>query len=312
MSSFTTAFTAVSPMLVYMIVGKLVRQAGICSTDTLKAINQLIFRVFIPLSLFISIYNSDFGQIMQPGLMLYAEVLLILACVVTWFLFRPFVPDKADHATLTQGIFRGNMVLFGSALAANLCDDAGVALAAAMCAVVVPTINIEGVILFEMIRGNKVQAKSLLISILKNPLVAAGILGIAFSLLHIPLPSFIIQPLTRLGNAATPVALVVLGGLISMGSIRSHKWYLIIAFIGKLILFPLIAILIGLLLGYRGNEIVVLTAVFGAPTAVASAPMAQAMGGNGDLAGEIVAVTSAGCLVTLFLFILVLSAAGII
>ena len=51
---------------------------------------------------------------------------------------------------------------------------------------------------------------------------------------------------------------------------------------------------------------------FGCPTAVASAAMAQEMGGNGDLAGEIVAVTSVISLFTMFIFIFVLSSAGLI
>ena len=306
------AFSAVSPLLIYMIIGKLVRIAGICTKETLRAINQLIFKVFIPLSLFVSIYNSDLRNIVQPKLFIYVEILLILAALGAWFFLRPVIADKADHATVAQGLFRSNIVLFGSALAANLCNDDGMALIAALCAVVVPTINIESVVMFELIRGGRVSVKELLIDILKNPLVFAGITGIFFSLLHIPLPAFVVQPMTKLGNAATPVALVVLGGLISRSSIRSHKRYLTMATVGRLVVVPLAAILTGLLLGYRGNEMVALVAIFGAPTAVASAPMAQAMGGNADLAGEIVAVTSVGCLATLFVYILVLSAAGVI
>lgn len=306
------AFTAVSPMLVYMIIGKLVRLAGVCTENTLRGMNQLLFKVFIPLSLFISIYNSDFGNLMQPKLFLFTELLLAAACICSWLLLKKRIPVPADRVAVTQGIFRSNVVLFGSALAANLCDDSGLALMAALCAVVVPTINIESVILFEMMRGNKVNAGALLKGILKNPLVIAGVLGIVFSMLHLRLPAFLIQPLTKLGSAATPVALVVLGGLISMGSIRSHKRYLMTAAAGKLLVLPLIAILGGLLLGYRGNEMVGLIAIFGSPTAVASAPMAQAMGGNADLAGEIVAVTTVGCLFTLFAIIFVLSAAGVV
>ena len=43
-----------------------------------------------------------------------------------------------------------------------------------------------------------------------------------------------------------------------------------------------------------------------------STPTAQAMGGNVDLAAEIVAVTSTGCLLTIFLMVLLMSRAGFI
>ena len=55
-----------------------------------------------------------------------------------------------------------------------------------------------------------------------------------------------------------------------------------------------------------------LLAAFASPTAVASNPMAQAMGGNGELAGEIVVATSACCIITIFLFVWGLKAAGLV
>ena len=73
---------------------------------------------------------------------------------------------------------------------------------------------------------------------------------------------------------------------------------------------PVIGLAVGILLGYRDVELVGLLAVFASPTAVASGPMAQAMGGNGQLAGEIIATTSAGCIVSIFLLILFLRGFG--
>lgn len=55
-------------------------------------------------------------------------------------------------------------------------------------------------------------------------------------------------------------------------------------------------------IGLRGDILVALLAVFASPTAVASTPMVQGMGGDGELAGEIVATTSVFCIVTLFSF----------
>ena len=66
------------------------------------------------------------------------------------------------------------------------------------------------------------------------------------------------------------------------------------------------------LAGYRGDALVAVLAVFGSPTAVASAPMAQAMGGNGSLAGRLWQWTSVCCIVTIFLFVYVLSFTGLI
>ena len=310
MESFFIALSVVGPLVVYMLIGIMLRRLNICSAGSFREFNQVLFRVFIPLSLFFSASSADVSETIQPVLFLGIEAGIIGMTVVSWHLLRKRIPDARDHATVIQGINRSNFVLFGGMVAASLCDERGVALTAALSAFVVPTVNIIGVVLFEHIRGGKITPARLLKAILRNPLVIAGMLGMLFAALHLRLPSLLEQPLMKLGNSATPVAMVVLGGLLSFRSIEKHRKLLTIAVIGKLLVLPLIAVTAGMLAGYHGNEMVAILAVFGAPTAVASAPMAQSMGGNGELAGEIVAATSVVSLLTMFVYVLILSATG--
>ena len=86
---------------------------------------------------------------------------------------------------------------------------------------------------------------------------------------------------------ASPFALICLGGMLSFRSMRHHRKKLGVVIAGRLFIVPVIGLAVGILLGYRDVELVGLLAVFASPTAVASGPMAQAMGGNGQLAGEI-------------------------
>ncbi len=312
MNSFQIAFQVVAPLLIYMVIGFLIRRAGICSVANFKALNQVLFRVFIPLSLFFNVYKADLGDVLQPGLVIFIECFLVGNLLAAWFLLRRFVPEKRDLAVIVQGICRSNYVLFGSLVAAELCDESGVALVAALCGFVVPTVNIEAVVMFELIRGGEIKPLDLLLRIFKNPLVLGGVLGILFNVLHIGIPEIIASPLNKLGSASTPLAMVTLGAILSFGSVRKHIRYIMTAVCGKLIVVPVLVILAALLLGYRNNELVAVLAVFGSPTAVASTPMAQAMGGNAELAGEIVAATSILCLGTLFVLVMVLAQTGLI
>ena len=152
----------------------------------------------------------------------------------------------------------------------------------------------------------------LLKSIAKNPLVEAGVLGAMFSLLHIQIPAFLMEPIRNLSNISTPLALVTLGGILSFDSLMKHRRYLASVSVVHLLIVPFFMILTGILFGYRGDILIILLAVFASPTAVASAPMAQNMGGNGELAGEIVATTSVLCVLTLFAFVFGLSKMGFI
>lgn len=312
MEALLPAAKVVVPLLVYMTIGGWIRKASIFSLENFKAQNRLVFRVFLPLTLFFNIYEADLGEVLRPGIFAFAFVFILLEFVVSWILFTRAIRDRADAASMIQGVYRSNFVLFGNVVSGSLCGEEGLALVAALSALVVPMVNILAVILFEVKRANNVNIPELIVSIFKNPLVDAGILGCVFKLFHIPFPAFLHEPLAALGDIATPLALVTLGGILSFGSMVKHRKYLVAAAAGRLVVVPFLALAAAVAAGYRGDELVAVLAIFASPTAVASTPMAQSMGGNGELAGEIVAVTSVCCIVTMFLFVFFLSRGGFI
>ena len=177
---------------------------------------------------------------------------------------------------------------------------------------VVPMFNIMAVILFETRRGGSVKASEIVISIFKNPLVDAALAGMILNFLNIPLPELLTSPLQKLGSIATPLALVVLGGSLSFGSLVRHKKYLTVTVLARLLLIPAIALTGAVLLGMRNEQLAVILAIFGSPTAVASVPMTYAMGGDGELAGEIVVTTTLFSVLSVFILVFLLSFFGFI
>ena len=312
MESFLLAIGAVFPMLIYMTVGGLTKKLKIMSEDNFKRMNEMIFRVLIPISLFFDIYTSDLKTVAQPKLFIFAGVMVLVVFVSTWLLISRLVKDKADSATVVQGIFRSNYVLFGTVLCSSLCGEEGAAISAALAVVVVPMFNMLSVILFETLRGGGVKPERLILQIFKNPLVDAALLGMLCNLVGLPIPGLLASPFTKLGSIASPLALFTLGGLLSFRSMASHRGLLLSAVAGRLIVVPLIAVVISIALGFREAALVALLSAFASPTAVSSAPMAQSMGGNGALAGEIVAVSSAASILTIFVFSFALSSLGLI
>ncbi|MBQ9594090.1 MAG: AEC family transporter, partial [Lachnospiraceae bacterium] len=64
--------------------------------------------------------------------------------------------------------------------------------------------------------------------------------------------------------------------------------------------------------GIRGANLIATLMYSGSPTAVNSYSTAVSMGGNEELAGEVVAVTSLLSVFTLFLFLTALQALGLV
>lgn len=312
MESFMLAVSVVSPLLIYMLVGSFIKKKHWFSKEQFKALNGVIFKIFLPLTLFFDVYKADLEAALQKEVFSFVVFAVLAVYVIVWCIAARLIKDKADASTLIQGIYRSNFVLFGNSIAFSMCDSEGKALVAAMAAVIVPLYNILAVILFESMRGGKVKLTEILLNIIKNPLVEAGIWGILCNVLNVKFPEWLMTPFVRMGDIATPLALVTLGGMLSFDSIVKHKKYLAAAVPGRLVIVPFSVILAAILFGFRGQTLIVFLSIFAAPTAVASSPMAQSMGGNGELAGEIVAISSAFSVVTIFLFVFGLSGLGLV
>ena len=79
-----------------------------------------------------------------------------------------------------------------------------------------------------------------------------------------------------------------------------------------LIFLPVVMVAFAYLIGLRGVELFLILMIFGTPVATSSYPMAQNMGGDGQLAGQLVFVSTVASLVTIFLFIFTLSRLGLL
>ena len=115
-----------------------------------------------------------------------------------------------------------------------------------------------------------------------------------------------------LSKIATPLALFTLGGAIQFASAKAHLKQLRIVVPFKLFISPLIFMAVCIACGMRGVALACAFIAFGAPTAVSSYPMAQQMGGDGELAAECVAFTSTLCIFSTFLFVFGMKATGLI
>ena len=110
----------------------------------------------------------------------------------------------------------------------------------------------------------------------------------------------------------SPLALFVLGGTLQFNAIHKNLKYLVPTLGFKLFILPAIMLALGYMVGLRELELFLLVAVYGTPVAAASYPMAQNMGGDGELAGEFVVISTVAATFTLFLWIFFMKSVGLI
>ena len=78
-----------------------------------------------------------------------------------------------------------------------------------------------------------------------------------------------------------------------------------------MIVVPFAFLPLGALLGFRGQSLCAIMVTFAAPSAVASYPMAVAMGADGQLAGQLVCTTTVLSVITIFLWTFAFKSLGL-
>ncbi|MDF2486752.1 MAG: putative malate transporter [Herbinix sp.] len=309
MNNIILAFSVVFPLMLQMSIGYFLRRKKVTDTHSLNVMNKLVFRVFLPLLLFLNIYSLEPEEaITQKNgmLLLLSSLSVIVIVIIMHSMFPLFIKDKKKCSVIIQGIFRSNLVLFGIPIAASIYGDDRIGIVSLLAAFIVPLFNVLAVIVLEYYRGSKVNYKNVFLNIIKNPLIIASAIAFLLLILRIRIPELILSPISGLSKVATPLAFVVLGGTFQFSRISVNLKYLLVVVLGKLILFPMLVFGVAIALGFRNEALVALIGVTASPTAVSSFTMALEMDADGELAGQVVIFTSIISIITIFFLVYLL------
>lgn len=310
MENLMISANAVLPMCLVMALGYGTRRLGWLRREEISTINKIAFRIFLPCLLYYNIYCSDLSGSFDPLLMAYAVggVLLTFGLALGYTLLTEKLPER--RGVLIQGMFRSNYVIMGIPVATALLGADQLGTVSILIAVIVPLFNMLAVVVLEVFRGQKPKPLHILGQIAKNPLVIGSVLGILTLAAGIRLPHILEQTIQSVSAIASPLQLFLLGAFFQFSGLKTYRRELVTVSIAKLIVSPGLFLGLGALLGFRGVAFVSLIGIFASPTAVNSFTMAQQMGGDAELAGDIVVTTSAVSILTMFLWVFLFKSLG--
>lgn len=312
MENFLVCLNAILPIFILMALGYTARACGFIKKETVPEVNKMAFYCFMPFMMFYNIYTSDLESAIRPALIAYGVGGVLVCFFLSIALVYHLEKDPSTRGVMVQGLFRSNFVIIGLPLAESLAQGGDISSTAVMVAIIVPLFNVLAVIILEANSGGKPSVKHVLLDIAKNPLIISTVLAIIIVALGIKLPKVIETSISMVSRTANPLLLFLLGAFFSFKGVGRYRKQLAIVTVGRLVVIPGIFLTIAALLGFRGTDMLSLIGVFGSATAVSSFAMADQMGGNRELAGDIVVMTSAFCSITLFLCSFILKTLGII
>ena len=311
MESFSIAFNAVFPFIVYMAAGLFARQVHAASEETLNALTRLVFRLLLPILLFKNLYWASEADSFNPLFVITAVAAVLIVMALSILLVPRFVPGNPRRASIVQAIYRGNLALFAIPMGECIFGDASALAAVSIVAFVVPLYNVTATVILERYRAGSADPLALLKKIFTNPLIVGILTGFVFRLLKIPMASFVEKPVRALADCATPLAMLALGGTLHIDSLKKNLKAIVSVCGVRMVLLPAVAVLLTMPLPLFPCERFMIMMLFATPVATSSYPMAMGMGADGPLAGELVMASNVFSMPVLFVYIFLMSRLGV-
>lgn len=295
---FVVAGSVVSLFLM-MAVGFVFTRRGILEQSALSQLSQLLLKVVAP-CIVISSLQVDFSAelLTRMGVALLALFVLYVAYgLLVRFLF-PRQPEESQCA-LRFGVMFGNIGFMGLPLVTAALGQEAVI----YCVVCLALFNVASWTYGVHLMGQPVSVRRALI----NPGVLGTLAGVALFLLRIRLPAPVLSAVEYMGDLNTPLAMVVIGGQMAAADLpatfRNRKLYLAAAL--KLIAVPLLTL--ALMLPFRGDALLFLTAVIlaGCPTAGVTSMFAQMFRKDTSASAQLVTLSTLLSVITLPLMALI-------
>ena len=300
LTSLQVCFNAVAPLFLIMALGYGAKCLGAISVDAVPSLNKLAFRYFMPVMLFRNLYDSSLSHAVQPRLLLFAVAAVLAMYGLSMALVLPTEKDPEKQGVKIQGMYRSNLAIIGLPLAKALVPGADMGPVAMLAAVIVPLFNVLAVITLTVFRGEKLRPARLLRMILTNPLIIGSAVGLLFLAVDWRLPAALEAAVDQVADMTSPLLLFLLGAFFRFSGLQRYRRDILLVSFVRLIVMPGILLTTAYLLGIRDVGFAGLISVFASATAIASFTMTQQMGGDSELAGDIVVATSALCIVTMF------------
>lgn len=313
----TLLFTAgvTLPVCMMMVAGILLKRTGFIDDHFIDVSSRLVFNFGLPAVLFFSLSSIDPDTPFDSRLLLLTCIASVAGFVLAWFFSLRVVFVRRDRGVFIQGAARGNLAIVGLALAGNLYGEAGIAQMSLYMAATVPIFNIMSIIIlayYSQGKNQSISPVSILQDFVTNPLMIAVLLGVIAGFSGMDIPDVVDKVGNYFAQITLPLALLGVGGSLSLQALKETSIASFWASLIKVFILPAVVLPVGMFLGYKGMDLGILLLMFACPTAAASFVMTKAVGGNSDLATNIVVLSTLGALPAISLGLFVLRTVGVV
>ena len=300
------------PNILLLGLGRWLRRTGKVDEAFCQKASQVVFQWSLPMLLLSNIIGKPVHFAAQGRLVLAGLLTTFLLYALAEAFAHFHIPQPADKGVFVQGVFRSNLGIIGLAFVQNAYGGDGLANSAVYMGIITIELNILAVLTLSRTKQASWRQKlaDTARKIATNPLIAAIVLAMCLNELPWAVPEPLLQTARYLGHLALPLALLCAGATFHWQTAKKWSDVSVLSSIGRLVVAPLMAVLVGKCFGLQGMDMGILFLMTATPVAAASYVMAKAMGGNDVAAANIMGITTVGAMLSAGLGMTVLRLLG--
>lgn len=296
-----TILDTLAPIILLIVLGASLAHVRFLGQSFMADLNKLVFWIALPALLFRSAAHaagSGEQTWLLTGVLIAGTVLVSLVALIVAIVLG--VP-VSGRGTFIQGAFRANLAFIGipvmaSALPETDASGSSPELTTAVIAMAftMAFFNALAVVVLQASRksAQRLDALGLARSIVSNPLLFSGLLGLVVAFAGLSLPVFLDRTLDTLGAASVPIALMCIGGSLTFAKLEGRRAWITAAALLKVAGAPLIAYGLSRAMALGPPEHRIALVFSACPTAAAAYIMARQMDGDEALASGSVALST--------------------
>jgi malonate transporter len=283
------------PVFALILFGSVLKRFQLTNDVFLKTADRLVYYIFFPLLLFWKIGGASTALFSSPGL--YKAVICAVLTVYvlsTAFIVLGKVPSY-QAGSFSQSCFRFNSYI-GVAIVLTALGEEGIKYFGILIGMIIPIINVLCVATLIWFSEKKTlpteRIRQTAKGLITNPLILACISGILYANLVRGFPSFIDSTLQLCSFVALPMAMLSIGGSLSLDGIKAHFKLSLIASIFKLIVLPAVGFLFLTIFGVSGLSLKVGLIYVTLPTSPALYILSSQLNSDTKLASAAIALST--------------------
>lgn len=282
------------PVFVLLILGKALRYLNLTNDIFLKTSDKLVYFIFFPCLLFWKIGGAGSGAGVNWDFCI-AVICAVLVLYILSTLYIKFYVSDYEAGSFSQSSYRFNTYI-GMAIIINALGEEGVRQFGIMIGFTIPIINVLAVSTMIWFSGKSFTLAERLRmtarALISNPLILACAAGIMWSWSVHTFPVFINNAFRLITSVTLPLALISIGGVLTLKNLKGCFRLSLAAAVFKLILFPLIGCFFLKLFHISGLTFKVGMIFFALPTSTAIYVLSSQLNSSTELASASIVLST--------------------